>query len=288
MKHFITYILLFFFAICKGQQYSFPVYFEDAKGNKDTLLIGFDVEATHGVDENFGEINLLGKKLDTVFNVVFSDKNFKPNEDHNTETPMTYQLKKQILPRVDTLDNNYTLSSVVEIDVTCDNWPIKISWDSTLLKDDFFYNMILTANHHPGGWFDVSPLSGNGALHKMMNESSVVFSKEDLCVVDWRDSTLFFYMGWFDLISSTSKLLKNDVVAIYPNPFSQKMTVKLSNQKSIDAVEIINMLGVKLLEVTAISKEEIELDLSELNAGVYQIRIVNKDGTSLFSTIQKN
>ena len=60
MKNLISF---FVFAICflpyaKSQEFSFKMFFEDAIGNKDSIVIGFDPNATNGIDEDFGEVNI--------------------------------------------------------------------------------------------------------------------------------------------------------------------------------------------------------------------------------------
>jgi len=70
------YILISFLTISQfifGQEFSFPIYFEDAIGNKDTLTMGYDINGTDGLDTVLGEINIIGVPLDTSFDVRISD-----------------------------------------------------------------------------------------------------------------------------------------------------------------------------------------------------------------------
>ncbi|NLU40541.1 MAG: hypothetical protein GXX78_16810 [Bacteroidales bacterium] len=46
-----------------GQEFCFPICFEDAVGNKDTVYIGDSPDATFRIDEHLGETNLLGKPV---------------------------------------------------------------------------------------------------------------------------------------------------------------------------------------------------------------------------------
>ncbi len=41
------------------EEFSFTLYFEDAIGNKDSLILGYDELATNGEDEEFGEENVI-------------------------------------------------------------------------------------------------------------------------------------------------------------------------------------------------------------------------------------
>lgn len=49
-----------------GQTFSFPMYFSDALGNKNTLVIGYDINASYGIDSAFGEENIITEPMDSV------------------------------------------------------------------------------------------------------------------------------------------------------------------------------------------------------------------------------
>src|SRR5690554_936883 len=60
-------LFLLFFLITGGlfgqqtPEFEFELYFEDAAGNKDTITLGYDENATDSVDIAFGEANLAGQ-----------------------------------------------------------------------------------------------------------------------------------------------------------------------------------------------------------------------------------
>jgi len=60
------YSLLLILALSQivfGQEFSFQMYFQDSAGNKDTLTIGYDVNATDSIDAIFGETNIISTPL---------------------------------------------------------------------------------------------------------------------------------------------------------------------------------------------------------------------------------
>jgi hypothetical protein len=78
------------------QEYSFPLYFEDAVGNKDTLNFGFDQSASFGVDENLGEANIIGQPYDSTFFVFFTDAATYDELDFRLQEEKTFIYIKKV------------------------------------------------------------------------------------------------------------------------------------------------------------------------------------------------
>ncbi|MEM7036751.1 MAG: hypothetical protein AAF570_07220, partial [Bacteroidota bacterium] len=91
----LTLILLSFFFSLSAQTLELPLYFEDAAGHRDTLYLGYDLNATAGIDAAFGEVNIINDPIDSLFEVRISD-GFRNYDFMNL--PPTYNLKKQITP----------------------------------------------------------------------------------------------------------------------------------------------------------------------------------------------
>ncbi|MCB0375492.1 MAG: hypothetical protein KDD04_06205, partial [Sinomicrobium sp.] len=49
-------------------QFETTLYFEDAVGNRDSVIVGYDTLATHDIDPEFGEQELVSP-FDSVFEV---------------------------------------------------------------------------------------------------------------------------------------------------------------------------------------------------------------------------
>jgi uncharacterized delta-60 repeat protein len=71
---------------------------------------------------------------------------------------------------------------------------------------------------------------------------------------------------------------------LYPNPTSGLITVKYSNE--IDTVSIINVLGQQVLAKN-IHANEGQIDLSQLNAGTYFVKVTAGDATKTLKVIKK-
>jgi hypothetical protein len=68
----------------------------------------------------------------------------------------------------------------------------------------------------------------------------------------------------------------SDEFQVYPNPFSNRITIEASEQ--INFIEIINLQG-KVIENISINNNKAEIDLSELNKGLYIIRAQTANNT---------
>lgn len=74
-------------------------------------------------------------------------------------------------------------------------------------------------------------------------------------------------------------------VIIYPNPCSETLTIRLKNSL-LSKVEVINSLG-QIVETRNSSEENLEIDLADFSAGVYLVRITNKEGVVSKEIVKK-
>lgn len=73
---------------------------------------------------------------------------------------------------------------------------------------------------------------------------------------------------------SENKLLEKNIF-IYPNPTSQNITIE-SNGMTFDLIEVCNVLGQKILSKELENLTKSELILTELNAGIYFLKVYSK------------
>jgi uncharacterized delta-60 repeat protein len=76
--------------------------------------------------------------------------------------------------------------------------------------------------------------------------------------------------------SGLSKLNENSMIAVYPNPVSEKLQVKLSDNTHIEAMSIMNMNGQVVKEAKNVST----LNISDLANGLYFIQVSTDKGNS--------
>ncbi len=78
---------------------------------------------------------------------------------------------------------------------------------------------------------------------------------------------------------STSDLVLEETIRVYPNPSENNMTISFDNDSEIERLEVIDLFGrtVKIIDVTVL---EHTLSKSEMGAGTFILRITNANGVS--------
>lgn len=128
-KNYLSLVLLLFIIFSNAQEFAFPIYFEDAAGYKDTLVLGYDITATDSVDIAFDEINIISEPLNDELDVRVSNAFFRGYG----ELPATYHTKKQIIKN--SCGYGFPVYPVICIDIKSNHWPVNVMWDSTLFVD---------------------------------------------------------------------------------------------------------------------------------------------------------
>jgi hypothetical protein len=72
-----------------------------------------------------------------------------------------------------------------------------------------------------------------------------------------------------------SEHLNSNLIQIIPNPVNNRLNVDLGDNRSAESIEILNQMGVKVLDV---SVSNTTIDVSVLNAGVYILKVLDTNG----------
>lgn len=272
-QFFITSVFLAFSFLTFGQQFSFPIYFHDAIGNKDTLILGYDINGTDSIDAAFGEINIISKPLNTTLDVRITDEWIK----RLYSSTGTFHTKKLIV-------KNYCGSSfsISEIDISTKHWPVTASWDSSLFNDICRNGSVFTSIN-PGGWWDTGSPSDLWRT-ELRNTNQVTFTSNnpsgynnayayinnagDTIPVFWQtfgDSTL--------LLMGIKEIENLNVFQIYPNPAINYITIQSPQNSTID---ILNIQGQTILQ-RPLQQGKTDINISDLVKGVYILRLLSND-----------
>ncbi len=87
-----------------------------------------------------------------------------------------------------------------------------------------------------------------------------------------------------ETISTTSINNLNDETAIYPNPFSDFITVK---SKNIKTIQLSNITGEIVMIVDGLGSKKVTIPTSNLSNGIYIIKTSNENGNFSFQKIIK-
>ena len=80
---------------------------------------------------------------------------------------------------------------------------------------------------------------------------------------------------------------ENTSFTIYPNPSSNNITITTENNVTINAVQIINFLGQIVFSQSNINNTAKTLDVSNLDSGVYFVRVVAENGTAIQKFVKR-
>lgn len=275
MKTILIALIILLNVNSYGQEFAFKLYFQDSKGNKDTITLGYDKSATDTIDLSQGEINIIDKPLDKEFDVrvsnIWNRKNLSQIND-------SFQTKRQIVK-----DNCGGWFPPVIIDLFCTNWPISVKWDSTLFNSGCNIGSLLTS-FHPGGWFDV----GGGFITELTKTSGMKiqkYSSSDLSTyensseyyyVNKNNDTIYvFWQAFGDVnlpkLDVNEYQIQNDFI-FYPNPAKRLMFLK-GDINQVQSITVFDMAGNQRLY----TKSDI-IDLNVMIEGIYIARINLKNG----------
>lgn len=278
-----VFFLLLLSQIAIGQEFSFKMYFEDAIGNKDTLELGYDVNATDTIDAIFGEINIIGIPFDSVFDIRISDAYWNNNVG-------TFQTKKQIVQ-----SNNCRALSFITIDLKCNNWPVTATWDNSVFSDTCRNGSVFTSVH-PGGWWDTGSPSDLWRA-ELLNTNQVTFTSNYFSgqfdeyyayVNDQNDTIPVFWQAFGDstiLMVGMEEFITNNEINVFPNPAINYTTIQFVNQDlKIENVQVLNINGASQ-PITVTGKN---IDLTKVPTGLYFIQLTTSNGETITRKIIKN
>lgn len=89
---------------------------------------------------------------------------------------------------------------------------------------------------------------------------------------------------WVDISTTTGVLnisFKTEF-AFFPNPANEEITLKIEGNIKEPRVEIYDISGRKLKEVSNIKGNEVKISLTNLSKGVYFVKLVDKEGKEYF------
>ena len=283
MKLLFTLVVLIELShLTSAQEFSFQLYFEDSAGDKDTLTLGYDNTATDSIDGIFGEINISAMPFESSFEARISNYNW-PGSDQYIVNPTTFHLKKQIKKK-DCTSNGFPLVSAVSLIQV--NYPLKVSWDSSLFSDSCRLMSLIT-DWHPGGWFDAVH-GGEQGPFDLSESDTVVFTHTTNHYITSNNDTL-------DVLYFTLASVNNSIIGInnmtvqrdfniYPNPTTEFLIIQTTSiGLNIENIQLFDLSG---------KEQQIELtgdlvDLSNISDGLYFLQIKMQDGQTVMKKIIK-
>jgi hypothetical protein len=253
------------------------MYFEDAIGNKDTLVLGYDLTASDSIDPAFGEINIISNPIGAGLDVRVTNE---WGNRYFSGMPGTYHTKKQIVKN-NCGNWNFSKSS---IDICTKHWPVTASWDSVpffdICRNGSVFTQIL-----PGLWWDCSSGQSDFFRAALISKSHLAFSSNVGNGFDSNggyingsgDTLSVFWLAIGDstLLSAGVKEVENSFpVKIYPNPVTDRIMIDNKTTNKITQVQLFDFSGQQI----SLTLNNNEIDVSNLDNGVYLMQVFFSSG----------
>ena len=127
------------------------------------------------------------------------------------------------------------------------------------------------------GFFDTYPNNNSTAFNGAWNVYPY-FPSENIIVSDIDN-------GFFVIRKSGTLSLENQKLelgfSMFPNPTSNKTTIKSLNDESIKNIKVYSLVGQKIAEENNINSTQYELNISNINKGIYLVKVNDNQTTKL-------
>jgi Secretion system C-terminal sorting domain len=280
----------------KIPSFQMPIYFEDAKGNKDSIVVGFDESADYTeIDSLFGE-----DKLFTPFDSVFDVRIVKSKLSF--DSPITG--KKRIIR----VENNTFPGFRTFIVINAKYNPIKITHKIDLLKSATTLNRVLLSKVTLGlattPWWESSKdwvcMAGQQELYIDMSKKETGLNWINVRSYKVQGQSTPQKIKCLDLVQfisgpSCSQILDNEElsqngikVAVFPNPVQSIFRLSLSENienKNLK-LTITDSFGKIVKEQISYNQTD-DINVQAIPAGFYFLQLSDEKKTFSISKFVK-
>jgi len=277
--------LLFFVMLLScglyAQDFSFEMYFEDAEGNRDTLIIGYDSDGSRDtINPGFGEENIVDIPFDSVFDVRITNQADINGASWNYDYELYHSKKKIVEPPV----------KEVNIDIHAIHWPVTASWNPELFDNPELNGSLFTP-WNKKYWWDSGWYYSNFDKVVLHEAEQITFTAN--YPDNWEEHPIdydyyCYYTDnegkpiatyWVALGDSTWLYLNADntiddnKTLIFPNPTDGIVFIE-DNGHLIRELLVFDITGKHYF----VEIKEKKLDFSNLYDGIYFLKIIYYDG----------
>ncbi|MCF8298407.1 MAG: T9SS type A sorting domain-containing protein, partial [Saprospiraceae bacterium] len=144
-----------------------------------------------------------------------------------------------------------------------------ISYDGTITTTSPF-NIYSVVNRNTSGVQGISSVAGRFSSITSGEQKLVTFFNEDNSEVNYKIISF----------SSTQFRVKQPEIQadVYPNPTSNIVNIKIDTEFETAKLELYNLQGQRLIQ-KEINEQKFALDVSELNPGIYKLRVSTENSS---------
>ena len=273
MKTFtlLPFLLPALLAAQRAPDFAVPLHFEDARGNRDSIVIGYDANTPPNVyDPELGEGPVI--PFDTPYDSIFEVR---------TYTSGGAQTKVNILSAPECGRYADRLGNYIHIDVKILYSPLTVRWDRGAFED-FCRRRSFIQPHLLG------PLQGDYSdITYFQQTDSVVFSDADM--LWFSDSTIReMHIQFITGVSSAEDAQAPGArVRVFPNPAVDEVRIETDGWRPHRLH--LHTLDGRRLETRAVGApgEPLTVSLGRYPPGAYLLRLVDTDGRQVTRRVVK-
>lgn len=281
-------------------QFETALYFEDAIGNRDSVIVGYDTLATHDIDPEFGEQELISP-FDSIFEVRAGADDFI----------FRHKLSKKIITEGSPVFGPFPPEDCypgtrIFIYIWAKHQPVKVSWNRAVFAEPRCYRATALLNHwldelagpltpdeippeyaclaaEDSIYFDMSEEHLTSGQHGVFIDQRIRLEKEveGLGLQTIYGLRFFPAATPFDFspcywVPSGQQEPSTGPVALFPNPTAG--TAYFSLPEGVEAVhwQVFSINGALMREQRAAWAGRVEL--AGLPTGLYQLLVQGSDG----------
>ncbi len=278
-----------------AQEFQTSLIIKDRFGVLDTVEIGFDQQATFGIDEMFGEDDIGGIPLENTLDVRLGYLNFNMVEclDGTVDDlgEVLVQSKKAIIP-INCNDQDL-YREYISLFVEESRYPITVYWAKEDFQTDCLFRSFMSPNF-VAGWFDAycgsptcQPTPQSYYAELFLRDSVYYECPSGLRYINQFSDTLnSLTISLSAQFSSSLAEIESADINIFPNPVEGITRLVFTDYLPEEAFIVLYDASGKKVFSTRVYQES-SIDLSELHAGVYVYEIVDGDELLLSGKIVK-
>ena len=154
----------------------------------------------------------------------------------------------------------YDLADFIHFEVVYDNGS---SWTSPDYTNEI---NAIGVSGSSGGWIDVSHTIPSGNTHVRMRIDIFQNGSDEIGLDEFKIETS---------VLSTKDMILSNALSVFPNPFLDKLNVKISDSITVKGIKVYTVSGRLIKTLPANNKE---IDLSGLVGGMYFLKIETDNG----------
>ncbi len=255
----------------------FPIFIEDAIGQKDTAYIGYD--------GTYGEI------FTCYDEGVFNEKKYKFDS-----IPGAFDTF--VCPAFDSITNidiNYFQAKDYTLYVIYANYPLKLSWDSSVLYEDSLpfpsvsglpkaevvLNWMLIPNQPNNPICYFSPVLITDTCYNSFTccqPDSMIFNDFLNQGIPISSSFNFTFRPWTGFVVDNPEI-NNIALDIFPNPINPNSQLNIQSKTKVVSASISNISG-SLIQSLEIKDDKIQIP--SINSGIYFLLLTDSASQSFY------